>query len=96
MEKNKTITDAAREIKVTTLTLKKWEKENLISIKKEWSQKYKEKIRYYSEEDMQLLKWIARMSKGNRSNFEYLRLLIEYIKTGRINTTKLRWPPKNV
>ena len=94
MRELKTIIKVARELDTTPITLKKYEKEKLISIKKKWSPKYKEKIRYYSPDDIQLLKWIKQMSGGNRSNFEYLRLLIEYIKSGKISPEKLGWPPK--
>ncbi len=93
-EKDKTIIEVSRELGLSILTLRRYEKEGLISIRKKYSARYREKIRAYTDEDIRLIKWIKRMSGGNRSNFEYIRLLLDYIRTGRISAAKLGWPLK--
>jgi len=94
-DRKKTTSEVAHEVGVSVLTLKKWEKERLITIKKSYSERYKEPIRYYTEEDVRLLRWIKYMSGGNRSNYGYLRLLIDYIRDGKIAAEKLGWPLKH-
>jgi len=86
--------EAAKEIGSSVLTIKRWEKKGLIPVKKVWSDKYKEKIRSYDEDDIKLLKWLKIMGGTKRPNDFYLKFLVEYIETGKIDHKKLKWPTK--
>jgi len=93
-ENFKTVIDVVRELKVSSLTLKKWEKKGFIKVKREKVPKYKQAIRAYYPDDINLLKWLKKMGGSHQSNEFYLKLLLEYINTGKISPERLGWPPK--
>ena len=95
-KKHKTIAEVAKDLNLTTFTIKRWQKQELIKIDKKYSARFKTRIRLYDEKDVDRLKWLKLMSGSHRSNEFYLKLLLEYIDTGKIPPAKLRWPLKRV
>lgn len=91
----KTITEVARELKLTTFTLKRWQRAGLIKKEKEYDKRYKRDIRKYYQKDIDKLKWLKKMSGSYQTNDFYLKLLLEYIETGKIDPERLKWPLKS-
>lgn len=92
--KGLTVSEVIKECGVSRFTLKRWEKEKLLNIKQFWSEQYKEKIRLYSADDIKIIKWLKIMSGSKKTNYFYLRLLLEFIRTNKINASRLNWPLK--
>ena len=90
----RTIAQVAGDLKVSQLTLKKWEKKGLVEKKLVWDERQQKDIRLYTDEDVLLLRWLKKMGGPHQSNELYLKLLLEYIKTGRIDPKRLGWPMK--
>jgi len=94
-DSKKTIAEVASELKLTTFTLKRWQKIGLIKIDKEYDPRYRQKVRKYDKAAIEKLRWLKKMSGSYRTNDFYLRLLLDYIETGRIDPRKLNWPLKD-
>ncbi len=93
------ITEAEEKSGVAKETIKRWEKQKLLSMKGAMDRvenpHSKMKDRHFSELGIQLLRWLKYMNGSYKSNDFYLSLLLQYIETGKISQEDLNWPPKD-
>ena len=90
----KTIAEVARELDIAELTIRRWEAKGLVEKKLQWDERQQKEIRLYSEKDIVFLKWLKKMGGSHQSNEFYIKMLAEYIKTGKIDPSRLGWPMK--
>lgn len=93
-----TINDVCKELKISRVSLLRWDKKGLYAlsddlIKKVKYPKGKLEFRAYTKKGLEFTQWLKYMS-GNKTNDFYIKLLAQYILKGKISSKDLNWPPR--
>ena len=79
-------------------TSKRWNKDDLLNMpgvfKRIWDKKNKTDNVCFSDFGIKYLKWLKGFSGKDKDNAFYIRIILDAIKKGRIDKSKVGWPPK--
>jgi DNA-binding transcriptional MerR regulator len=94
MKERYVISAVCKQAKVSRSTVKRWERLGLIKPSRVINPISKMNDRFYDDSHLAKIKWIKLLGVKKRTNDLYLKLLIEYIDTGKIPAQDLNWPIK--